>query len=584
MKRRLIGIALCLAMLCTAIMTASCGNEDDMSDVGEDKVASAMTLTIWGIKEKGTTDEAIAEVEAAMSRITEAQFNTAVKLMLFTESEYDKALEKKMDEIQERLDAEAAEAEAKKAAEKEARKNGGADTTTAEETSAEESSDTADETVLDEYGLPTTLYPEVEDNQLDIFLMTDYKMFQKYSEKGVLSGLDEQLSSSSKLLKSYINPSLLAAGKVGKTTYAIVNNQMVGEYTFMILNKAMMDKYYYDPDDFSSLADAQEFLEVVGKNESVTPYAGIREPLNINYFTSDGSKSVVGYMASPDAVGGANGAPTVLFSNRNWTTFIKLMKELESNSWLGTETPKATDNFAVGIVKGEWTDVADFEENYYVKVLMNPQGTTENMYNGMFAVSTYTKSVARSMEILTYLNTRSDLRNLFGYGVEGVHYELDKDGVVKKLSNDYNMKLEYTGNTFIAYPPEGSSADIWEVAKLHNLDLVLSPWYGFSFDEAQIDPDVRKGVKSFSDSFYSELSSKSYDELEDWLTEKWDEADANESIQAFIATEVAADETADDAKTDDTKTDDTETDEKVVEILPMGKIYADWFSAAYPGG
>ena len=103
MKRRLISIALCLAMLCTAIMTASCGKEDDMSDVGEDKVASAMTITIWGIKEKGTTDEAIAEVEAAMSRITEAQFNTAVKLMLYTENEYDKMLEKKMDEISERL-------------------------------------------------------------------------------------------------------------------------------------------------------------------------------------------------------------------------------------------------------------------------------------------------------------------------------------------------------------------------------------------------------------------------------------------------------------------------------------------------
>ena len=181
MKRRLISIALCLAMLCTAIMTASCGNEDDMSDVGEDKVAGAMTITIWGIKEKGTTDEAIAEVEAAMSRITEAQFNTAVKLMLYTENEYDNMLEKKMDEIQERLDLEAAEAEAKKAAEKEARKNGGADTTTAAETSAEDSTEIADETVLDEYGLPTTLYPEVEDNQLDIFLMTDYKMFQKYA-------------------------------------------------------------------------------------------------------------------------------------------------------------------------------------------------------------------------------------------------------------------------------------------------------------------------------------------------------------------------------------------------------------------
>lgn len=575
MKRRLISIALCLAMLCTAIMTASCGKEDDMSDVGEDKVASAMTITIWGIKEKGTTDEAIAEVEAAMSRITEAQFNTAVKLMLYTENEYDKMLEKKMDEIQERLDLEAAEAEAKKAAEKEARKNG--ETTTAAETSAEDSTEEiADETVLDEYGLPTTLYPEVEDNQLDIFLMTDYKMFQKYAEKKVLSALDEQLSSSSKLLKSYINPSLLAAGKIGKTTYAILNNQMVGEYTFMILNKKMMDKYYYDPDDFTSLNDAKEFIEVVGANESVTPYAGIREPVGINYFTSDGSKTVVGNMLSPSAVAGEDGSPRSLFSVRNWTTYIKLMKEIEENNWLGSETPKPTDNFAVGIIRGEWADVEGFEENYYVKVLQNPQGTTENMYNGMFAVSTYTKNVARSMEIITYLNTRSDLRNLFAYGIEGVHYELDKDGVVKKLSDDYNMKLEYTGNTFIAYPPEGTSADVWEVAKLHNLDLVMSPWFGFSYDEAQIDPAVRSGVKSFSDSFYRELESVSYDEIEDWLDEKSSDASSDTSIQAFIATEVEADES-------DSKTEEDE-DEDAVEILPMGKIFADWYSKAYPSG
>lgn len=571
MKRRLISIFLSLAMLCTAVMTASCGDDEDMSDVGEDKVANAMTITIYGVKEKGTTDEAIAEVEAAMSRITEAQFNTAVKLMLYTESEYDKALEKKMDEIQERLDAEAAEAAAKKAAEKEAKKNG--ETTAAETTDEESTEEIADETVLDEYGLPTTLYPEVEENQLDIFLMTDYKMFMKYSEKGVLSSLDDQLSSSSKLLKSYINPSLLGAGKVGKTTYAILNNQKVGEYTFMILNKKLMDKYYYDPDDFSSLYDAKEFLEVVGANESATPLAGNTDPVGINYFTSDGSKSVVGNMASPDAKAGDEYGPKVLFGVRNWTNYIKLMKELEENNWIGSEDVKPTDNFAVAIVKGEWADVEGFEENYYVKVLQNPQGTTENVYNGMFAVSTYTKDVARSMEILTYLNTRSDLRNLFGYGIEGVHYELDKEGVVKKLSDDYSMKLEYTGNTFIAYPPEGSDPDVWEVAKQHNLDLVMSPWYGFSYDEAQIDPDVRKGVKAFSDSFYSELKSKSYDELEDWLTEKWDEADDNEYIQAFVATELEKSEDED---------KDKDKDEDAVEIVPMGKLYNDWYSKAYP--
>lgn len=572
MKRRLMSIALCMAMLATAVMTASCGDDEDMSDVGEDQVESAMTISIWGIKGEGTTDEAIAAVEEAMSKITEAQFNTAIKLELYDEDDYDKALEKKMDEIQERLDAEAAEAAAKKAAEKEAKKNGvttEAETTDELETSAE---DTADETILDEYGLPTTLYPEIEDNQLDIFLMTDYDMFMKYSEKGVLSALDEQLSSSSKLLKSYINTSLLAAGKVGKTTYAILNNQQVGEYTFMILNKKMMDKYYYDPDDFSSLLDAQEFLEVVGNNENVTPYAGIREPVNINYFTTDGSKSIIGSMLDPDAPAGTDGSPMILLNSKKWRQHITLMTELEDNKWLGSETPSADDNFAVAIINGEWADVEAFEENYYVKVLQNPQGTTENMYNGMFAVSTYTKNLARSMEILTYLNTRSDLRNLFGYGIEGVHYELDDDGVVKVISDDYNMKLEYTGNTFIAYPPEGSSADVWEVAKEHNLDLVMSPWYGFSFDEEQLDSDLVAAVKSYSDKFYKRLNSVSYEEVEEWLDEERATAKKDDDLKAFIATEVEESD------------DDKDKDEDAVEILPMGKIYADWYSSAYPNG
>lgn len=114
MKRRLTSAALCLFMLATAASFAACGQEDDLSGVGEEQIDSAMTLNIYGIKGEGTTDEAIAMVEEAMSSITEAQFNTAIKLMLYTEDEYDEVLEAKMDAIQEQLDLEAAEAELRK--------------------------------------------------------------------------------------------------------------------------------------------------------------------------------------------------------------------------------------------------------------------------------------------------------------------------------------------------------------------------------------------------------------------------------------------------------------------------------------
>lgn len=556
MKRRLMSIALSLVMLITAAATASCGSKDDVSDVGTEQIANAMTLTIYGIKGKGTTDEAIALVQEAMSRITEAQFNTAIQLMLYTEDEYDKVLEAKMDEIQERLDLAAAEAEAKKAAEKEAKKNG--TVTETEETSAEESTEYVDETILDEYGLVETFYPAVEENQLDIFLMTDYDMFMKYSEKGVLSALDESLSSSSKLLKSYIYPTILDAGKIGKTTYAILNNQPIGEYTFMLTSKALMDKYYYDPEDFGCIYDALEYITEVGENDrAYTPFVGDTSPLNVNYFTADGSKTIVGNMPDTNSELGTTGTPKTLFYVKNWTKHIKAVKQLEESGYIGKSTVSAGDKFGCAIVKGTWSDVEAFEEDYYVTVIQNPQATTENIYNGMFAVSTYTKNLSRSMEILTYLNTKSDLRNLFAYGIEGVHYELDKEGVVKKLSDDYNMKLEYTGNEMICYPPEGSSPDIWENAKTQNLDMITSPYFGFKIDETQIDPSVLKGVKSLSDRFYRELSTKSYEELEDWMTEFWDIADEDEDVQAFIATE------------------DEDTED---EYVPMGKLYSDWFS------
>lgn len=559
MKRRLTSAALCLFMLATAASFAACGQEDDLSGVGEEQIDSAMTLNIYGIKGEGTTDEAIAMVEEAMSSITEAQFNTAIKLMLYTEDEYDEVLEAKMDAIQEQLDLEAAEAEAKKEAEKAAKED---DTADGDESTDESTEEIVDETILDEYGLVETFYPEVEETQLDIFLMTDYDMLMKYSEKGVLSALDESLSSSSKLLKSYINPNILAAGKVNGSTVAILNNQMIGEYTFMLLNRELIDKYYYDPEDLLTFEDTFSFILDVGRNDSAyTPFVGDISPVGIHYFTSDGSQSIVGNLLAPDAVGGTNGAPKALTDVRNWTDYIEIVKQLEDEGYIGGTEIAVGDQFGVGIIKGEWSDVEGFEEDYYINVLQNPQATYDNIYNGMFAVSTYTKSLARSMEIVTYLNTRSDLRNLFAYGVQGVHYELDDNGVVVKLSDDYNMKLEYTGNSFVAYPPEGSYPEVWEDAKQHNLDMVLSPYYGFIYDETLLDPALVSAAADFSEDFFAELEDVTYAELEEWLDTISEEIDDNDDIQALIAT------------TDE----DTED-----EYEPLGKIYADWFASAYP--
>ncbi len=534
-------MALSLLMLFTAIATAACGEKekgDDTLTLDGDN-GSAMTLSIWGIKGEGTTDEAIAQVEAAMSKITQTQFNTAIDLVLYEEDEYYDAITAKMDEIQADIDEkEAAEAERKKA-EREARKKG----ETLAETVPEETEETGpviDETVLDEYGLPTTLYPPVKDDQLDIFLVTDYEMLRTMYDREALSLLDEYLTGEAKLLKQYIHPTLIEAGKINGTTVAIPNQQIVGEYTYMLVNKGLLDKYSYNIDNIATLQDAYYFIRDVAAYEpEYQAFVGDTTPININYFSPNGQKTVVGNMLNADKKYGDTFEPRFLFGVTNWSRWIKLYKNLENYNCIGSETFTADDKFGVGIMKGTAADLADYNENYYAVVLQSPQGTVENVYNGMFAVSTYTKNAARAMEVITYLNTKSDLRNLFGYGIEGVHYTVDSDGVVKKLNGDYNMKLEYTGNCFLAYVPEGLPSNYWEIAKAHNIDLALSPYIQFEITDEIIEEnnltELYEYVVTFSNNFYDELANaKTEAAVEEVLDYYWELCEEDEKMSLWI--------------------------------------------------
>ncbi len=536
MKKRLLSFMLAALMILTAVISASCGaeEEDPTLDLEKDK-ARAMTLTIWGVKGKGTTDEAVALVEEKMSSITEAQFNTAIKLMLFEEDEYEKALEAKMDAIQAQLDKEAEEAEAKKKAEKEAKKNKDKNKETTKKTETTETTEAADETILDENGFESILYPEVEDTQLDIFLITDYEMFQKYHEKEVLSALDEQLSSSSKLLKSYVHPIYMEAGKIdGKKTYAIVNSKYVGEYTYLLCNRELMDKYYYDIDDMNLFSDTLDFIIDVNANDpDYIPVMGNLEPLNLYYGSIDGTESIVGGMFEPSMSAGGISCPKILLADINWKNHLIMQKKLEAMDCVGPETVTPNDKFGVAIIKGDAMAAVPYEENYYTKVLMYPQATEENVCKGAFAVSTYTKNLARSMEILTYLNTKQDLINTFAYGVEGVHYELDPEGVVRKLSKDYNMDLNYVGNNFMLYPPEGTYAEYWLDARAQNLDTVKYVYWGFSFEPEEMDAELDAYAKDYYKKFMAAYEQQPAEGIEEWLSDQWDITDTDEKLQAW---------------------------------------------------
>ena len=495
MKKRLLCLAMCIIMVFSTAVLFGCSEKEATDEETATTTATtskkAMTFVMTGIKNRSTTDEAVAMVEAAINTITHAEFNTNIILRLYDEDEYDEKVEEMLVAIEEQKIKEAEEAAAKKAADKAAREAAKAaaaagETTTAATTVAEESTEESDETIINERGFEQVLYPEEKGTQLDIILMRNYEQFADYQARGVLTTLDEQLSIGSKILKQYIHPTFLSAVQVGGRTYAIPNNHVIGEYEYLLVNKELFDKYYYDPDSINDIADINEFLlDVIANEPNYIPL--LNEPAQrVEYFSAN--PSIIGSFLSKNSTLGVSAAPKNLLSVVQYLTHFKNMTNYKKNNAIAYSGYIGDgNNYAAAVIKGDYTTPLLYEDDYYVTVYKYPTATNENIYSGMYAISTTASDVARCMQVIQALSTNEELVNLYTYGIEGVHYRRDEvTDVVTKINNDYSMNMAYTGNQFLMWQNSDmdeltmqNSANKWELAKAQNLDMVYSGYLGY---------------------------------------------------------------------------------------------------------
>ena len=123
------------------------------------------------------------------------------------------------------------------------------------------------------------------------------------------------------------------------------------------------------------------------------------------------------------------------------------------------------------------------------------------------AVNAATKHPAESVMFLNLLNTDPEVRNLFNYGIEGVHYTLDNNGqVVPTIPKDINGRpmpdapanyvgVQYTqGNWFILKTLGGEIPDPlnkWDQFRTANAQAVKSSVLGFTPDLSHMPMQVQ---------------------------------------------------------------------------------------------
>ena len=165
--------------------------------------------------------------------------------------------------------------------------------------------------------------------------------------------------------------------------------------------------------------------------------------------------------------------------------------------------------FASAVVKGGAALAAEYGDEYHLIVLEYPKAQSEQLCQNLIGVSSSCKNVERAMEVITYINTNADFRNLLQYGIEGINYKLVnivENGktypTVHRLNTYYNMDIYKTGNTFIAYPEETMDYKAWDYGKLQNSQATYDPMLGFELS-AYVDSIDFSAVD-----YFKELSAK----------------------------------------------------------------------------
>ena len=536
MKKRTVCLLLAAVMLISMVLT-SCGStsdDDAIDEVNEKASESTITLSMFVVTEKPVSDETAEAVNEAFNRITKSTFKTQVCIHFLTYDNYYSTIEGRIQSnadrqaLAEKHDKEFRMAKKEAAAESIATDKLWEDAWYAahpeyvdfretEELTGDDT--TAEETILvtvegaEDYTMSEIKYPDEKDYQLDIIWIDSYDRYTQYIENDWLERLDEELNGGSKKLKEYVSPSLLAWTKWSSSgTYAIPNNSAIGEYTYMLLNKSLVDKYNYDPATITGIYsdDCRSFLEDVNKYEpDYAPILGEIPLTNALYWTYDPDTGLIdsekfNIMGESYAIGRTmdptltTNSPTGCKNMMTVTGYTDQLRTIRKYKDLGyVRAEGSTDKYAVRFVKGGAELNKVYGDEYYLNVLEYPRVEEDDIFSSMFAVTTFTRSINRSMQIVTYLNTNNDLRNVLQYGVEGVHYIFNADGTVHRLNQDYMMNIRNTGNAFVVSPEEGMDPEIWKYGKQQNLDIKAGLLNCFRVPAKYLgtDPDSKEEVK-----------------------------------------------------------------------------------------
>ena len=486
MKKRLLSLVLCLAMLLpTLVLFTSCDQEDQAVP----GTIKPMTIVIAMMTDEKTTEEGIEATEKALNAISESNLNTHIELKLYTEKEYYQKLEEAL------------------LARRDAVNSGDKSTSLGEVT---------DVIFDEEKNREVTAYPDPYENQIDIFFVDSKTKLESYrwwkleeatdkeyeSDPGLyseslVSTLDEYLAEAAPLLSKYLSAGLLNAGKVYQANVgelcAIPSNTIYDRPEYMLIDKALFDSYSYNLSEMTSLVSMENYLiDVVTDHPEITALYNLG---TMGLYSLTGKNSAICQTALEGADPAAIGQqPTTMFGSALFrSSLVSIDKYAPLNGKypvVGSDISGAEKGkFAVGFVQANDDEIKAYEDDYYVVMTKKAAITNQQAHGNMFAVSAFTSDAERCMQVINMLQTNKEAHNVLVYGQENVTYTVDEStGIINREKDGkavYLMDIHKSGNLFLTLPNSDMTeielayaANDWALAKAASRTAFFSSYTG----------------------------------------------------------------------------------------------------------
>lgn len=298
---------------------------------------------------------------------------------------------------------------------------------------------------------------------------------------------------------------------------------------YWVWDEEMVNKYNIDYKNIITLDDMTPVLELLKKeNPQMYPMYLNKSGINSLNFEYEPLAGGIGVLF------GTTKAVNIYAEEQVQNKFRTLAKWHELgyiNPDAGTldEVPKGDNNIfsAQGFPGAE---VGWGKYSHGAPVVTNPRlgpmytsGTIQGSY---MVISAGSSNQEAAIKLLERINVDKYLRNLFNYGIEGVHFEKveGKENTVVRTEDGakkYNVPSYSQGQFMNLYVEDPNPEDQWLKVAEQNTKAETSPILGFVFNPDSVETEIA-GLENVTEKYFSALNTGSTNPdqaLEDMLKE-----------------------------------------------------------------